>query len=145
MNSLRGKTLVRKDGTTITAEAALRNKRLICLYFAAEWCPPCATFTPILAAAYREAKDEGLPIEVVFVSSDRSEDEMIAFVKSSHENWPALPYGDPLQFTLKARYKISGIPTLVVLNARGGLVCTNGRSNIVAMSHEAFKEWLSIA
>ncbi|XP_075527147.1 nucleoredoxin-like protein 2 [Dermacentor variabilis] len=64
MNWFRGKYLVRRDGTIITADAALRSKRLICLYFAAQWCPPCVTFTPILADAYREAKSQGLPIEV---------------------------------------------------------------------------------
>ncbi|KAH7970811.1 hypothetical protein HPB49_015809 [Dermacentor silvarum] len=142
MNSLRGKYLIRRDGTTITADAALRFKRLICLYFAAQWCPPCLTFTPILADAYREAKNQGLPIEVVYVSSDRSEDEMNAFLNSTDENWPALPYGDKLQFALKARYKIAGIPALVVLRADGSLVCANGRPDIMAKSHLAFRDWL---
>ncbi|KAL1438536.1 hypothetical protein MTO96_047899 [Rhipicephalus appendiculatus] len=105
MDLFRGKTLLKKDGTTISADGALRNKRLICIYFAAQWCPPCRVFTPLLANAYRRAKDEGLPIEVVFVSSDRSGNDMSAYVKSDHEDWPALPYGDALQAGLRARYK----------------------------------------
>ncbi|XP_075527146.1 nucleoredoxin-like protein 2 [Dermacentor variabilis] len=68
---------------------------------------------------------------------------MNAFLNSTAENWPALPYGDNLQFALKARYKIAGIPTLVVLRADGSLVCANGRYQIVAKSHLAFADWLS--
>ncbi|KAH7970394.1 hypothetical protein HPB49_006172 [Dermacentor silvarum] len=143
MELFRGKSLLKKDGTTISADGALRNKRLICLYFAAQWCPPCRTFTPLLADAYRKAKDEGLPIEVVFVSSDKSSNDMLAYIKSDHEDWPTLPYGDGLQSALKARYKVSGIPTLVVLKADGALVCANGRPDVQTKSCRAFKDWLS--
>ncbi|KAL3209287.1 hypothetical protein MRX96_009278 [Rhipicephalus microplus] len=169
MDLFRGKTLLKKDGTTISADGALRNKRLICIYFAAQWCPPCRVFTPILANAYRRAKDEGLPIEVVFVSSDRNANDMSAYVKSDHEDWPALPYGDALQavhyeehvaakdceclsalvgFTSsaavsRARYKVAGIPTLVVVKADGALVSTNGRPDVQTKGYKAFKDWLS--
>ncbi|XP_075731051.1 nucleoredoxin-like protein 2 [Rhipicephalus microplus] len=143
MDLFRGKTLLKKDGTTISADGALRNKRLICIYFAAQWCPPCRVFTPILANAYRRAKDEGLPIEVVFVSSDRNANDMSAYVKSDHEDWPALPYGDALQAGLRARYKVAGIPTLVVVKADGALVSTNGRPDVQTKGYKAFKDWLS--
>ncbi|XP_049514460.1 nucleoredoxin-like protein 2 [Dermacentor silvarum] len=142
MDLFRGKTLLKKDGTTISADASLRNKKLICIYFAALWCPPCRTFTPLLAQAYRMAKDEGLPIEIVFVSSDRSLNDMTVYVKD-HENWPSLPYGDALQPALRARYKVAGIPTLVVVKADGALVCANGRPDIQTKSLQAFKDWLT--
>ncbi|XP_077500609.1 nucleoredoxin-like protein 2 [Amblyomma americanum] len=143
MELFRGKVLLKKDGTTMAAEAALRNKRLICIYFAAKWCPPCRNFTPTLAEAYREAKHEGLPIELVFVSSDRNSAEMVEYVKTSHGDWLSLPYGDVLQSVLKARYKVAGIPTLVVIKTDGALVCANGRPDVQAKASQAFKDWLS--
>nr|XP_050042345.1 nucleoredoxin-like protein 2 [Dermacentor andersoni] len=142
MDLFRGKTLLKKDGTTISADASLRNKKLICIFFAAQWCPPCRVFAPLLAEAYRTAKDEGLPIEVVFVSSDRSLQDMTTSLKD-HEDWPSLPYGDALQTALRARYKVAGIPTLVVVKADGALVCANGRADIQTKRSQAFKDWLS--
>ncbi|XP_037555881.2 nucleoredoxin-like protein 2 [Dermacentor silvarum] len=81
--------------------------------------------------------------QVVFVSSDKSSNDMLAYIKSDHEDWPTLPYGDGLQSALKARYKVSGIPTLVVLKADGALVCANGRPDVQTKSCRAFKDWLS--
>ncbi|KAH8035143.1 hypothetical protein HPB51_004384 [Rhipicephalus microplus] len=132
MDLFRGKTLLKKDGTTISADGALRNKRLICIYFAAQWCPPCRNRTTRL-----------LDTQVVFVSSDRNANDMSAYVKSDHEDWPALPYGDALQAGLRARYKVAGIPTLVVVKADGALVSTNGRPDVQTKGYKAFKDWLS--
>ncbi|KAH9378231.1 hypothetical protein HPB48_015342 [Haemaphysalis longicornis] len=35
----KGKSLLKKDGSSLAASTALRNNRLICIYFAAQWCP----------------------------------------------------------------------------------------------------------
>lgn len=143
MDLFKGKTMLKKDGTSLPASTALRNKRLICVYFAAQWCPPCRMFTPMLADAYRAAKEEALPIEVVFISSDRSSTDMMAYVRSTHGDWLTLPYGDQLQSVLKARYRVAVIPTLVVLKADGSLVAANGRPEVQNKSCQAFKDWLS--
>ncbi len=37
-------------------------------------CPPCRGFTPTLKKIYEKLRSEGRNFEVVFVSSDRSED-----------------------------------------------------------------------
>ncbi|XP_077533461.1 nucleoredoxin-like protein 2 [Haemaphysalis longicornis] len=143
MDLFKGKSLLKKDGSSLAASTALRNNRLICIYFAAQWCPPCRMFTPMLADAYRAAKEESLPIEVVFVSSDRNASEMMNYVKSAHGDWFTLPYGDQLQSVLKARFRVAAIPTLVVLKADGSLVCANGRPAVQDKSGQAFKDWLS--
>lgn len=49
---------------------ALTGKKLLCLYFSAYWCGPCRAFTPKLSGLYEAIKEH---VEVVFVSSDRSE------------------------------------------------------------------------
>ncbi|XP_077523775.1 nucleoredoxin-like protein 2 isoform X2 [Amblyomma americanum] len=143
MELWRDKVLLTKEGTTTPAGAALRNKRIICIYFSAQWCVPCRTFTPMLAEAYREAKQLGLPIEIVFVSQDRTEAEMQDDYNAHHGGWLRVPYGDNLQGTLKARYKVAGIPTLVVLKGDGALICANGRADVQTKGCQAFKDWLT--
>lgn len=97
MELFKGKTLVKKDGTEVSADDILAGKKVVALYFSAHWCPPCRLFTPTLAEAFEEVKEEGgQEFEVVFVSSDRSHADMLCYMKESHGDWTALKYGDPL-------------------------------------------------
>merc|ERR1712062_478315 len=77
MDSLTGQQLIKADGSSHAAEAALDGKDLVLYYFSAHWCPPCRQFTPMLKDFYEEA--EG--IEIVFVSSDRSAEDMTSYMK----------------------------------------------------------------
>merc|ERR1712080_692993 len=43
--------------------------------------PPCRLFTPVLAEFYSELVGAGEPFEVVFVSSDKSAEELMAYMK----------------------------------------------------------------
>ena len=78
MDSLKGATLIKADGSKVAAEEGLAGKDLVLYYFSAHWCPPCRNFTPLLKDFYDEA--EG--IEIVFVSSDRSPDDMVNLLHS---------------------------------------------------------------
>ena len=44
----------------------------------------------------QELKDEGAGIEILFVSSDRSENDMRQYMNESHGNWLAIPWGSQL-------------------------------------------------
>merc|ERR1712066_902861 len=46
MDSLKGATLVKADGSQVKAEDALENKDLVLFYFSAHWCPPLQTVHP---------------------------------------------------------------------------------------------------
>nr|XP_037289045.1 uncharacterized protein LOC119181908 [Rhipicephalus microplus] len=59
----KGKSFIKKDGKSFPADTVLRDKQLICLYFAAQWCPPCRMFTPVLANVYKDARADNLAIE----------------------------------------------------------------------------------
>ncbi|XP_077523774.1 uncharacterized protein LOC144134816 isoform X1 [Amblyomma americanum] len=80
---------------------------------------------------------------IVFVSQDRTEAEMQDDYNAHHGGWLRVPYGDNLQGTLKARYKVAGIPTLVVLKGDGALICANGRADVQTKGCQAFKDWLT--
>ena len=45
------------------------------MFFSAHWCPPCRAFTPVLKEYY-EQYSEAKNFEVIFVSWDRTQDDM---------------------------------------------------------------------
>ena len=63
------------------------------LYFSAHWCPPCRGFTPALAEYYNDwqAANEDKKFEIVFLSSDRSEDDFKGYFDEMP--WAALKFG----------------------------------------------------
>ena len=124
--TLLGEKLRTKSGEVSTAEA-LKGKQAVALYFSAHWCPPCRGFTPKLAEAYMGLVAAGKSFEIVFVSSDR---EVSAFDEYFAEQpWLALPYGErKLKAALSKRYKVSGIPALIILDGETGeLITKDGR------------------
>ena len=53
----------------------LKGVQVICLYFSAQWCPPCRKFTPKLAEFYKLANDQDRKVEIIFCSNDKNQDE----------------------------------------------------------------------
>merc|ERR1711862_58179 len=126
MDSLKGAKLVKADGSSVEADSALEGKDLILFYFSAHWCPPCWQFTPMLKDFYDEVDN----VEIVFVSSDRSNDDMLSYMKESHGDWLATEHGSPLSNDLKQKFGIQGIPPLVVVKPDGTLVTKDGRAHV---------------
>merc|ERR1712137_616553 len=106
MDSLKGAKLVKADGSSVEADSALEGKDLILFYFSAHWCPPCRQFTPMLKDFYEEVDN----VEIVFVSSDRSNEDMLSYMKESHGDWLATEHGSSLTNDLKQKFGIQGIP-----------------------------------
>uniref|UniRef100_A0A4D5R9Z7 Nucleoredoxin-like protein 2 n=1 Tax=Scolopendra viridis TaxID=118503 RepID=A0A4D5R9Z7_SCOVI len=141
MDLLCGKTLVKKSGEEVNAEEALQGVEIIAFYFSAHWCPPCRGFTPMLAEFYCELKDKEQPMEIIFVSSDRSVQDMMTYMKEDHGDWLAIPYNDGLAQELKQRFNIRGIPSLVVVRRDGSLVTTDGRSELYKSGSSCYNIW----
>jgi len=124
-----GDTLLNKDGLVQTS-AAVQGK-VVGLYFSAHWCPPCKGFTPKLAEIYRGYLAKGKNFEVVFVSSDRDENSFTEYFRDMP--WLALPYSDrDRKATLSSKFKVRGIPTLVILDEDGSLITKNGRNSVMS-------------
>ena len=87
-----GEELVDKDGKTTKLQSVLGQGRVVGIYFSAHWCPPCRNFTPKLAEFYKKIKDtaNGNSFEIIFVSSDKSEDEFKEYL--SEMPWLAMPF-----------------------------------------------------
>lgn len=127
LTGLFGDSLLTKNGLQSTSEV-LSGKKAIALYFSGHWCPPCRRFTPQLAEWYKQdLKEKGL--EIVFVSSDR---DQAAFDEYFAEHpWVALPFDQREQkASLSKRFKVQGIPSIVIVNASGEVITKDGREAI---------------
>ena len=92
------------------------SDKAILVYASAHWCGPCRAFTPLLKGFYESAKASGALLEVIFLSSDRSEREMISYYKESHGSWLAVPFFAPERQFLGSHFNVRGIPSLILLN-----------------------------
>jgi len=102
VKELVGDLLVNSSGQTvesssITAKLSSESfgKRVLGLYFAARWCPPCRDFTPILIEFYSHFKESLTTyflVDIIFVSSDVDEESFLEYLKQMP--WPAIPYDD---------------------------------------------------
>ncbi|MGH0190753.1 UNVERIFIED_CONTAM: hypothetical protein FKN15_050511 [Acipenser sinensis] len=142
-----GRTLLNKDGDSVDPEEALRNK-VVGLYFSARWCPPCRDFTPILCDFYTELVEENDPpaqFEIVFISSDKTAEDMVEYMHDLHGDWLALPWSDPYRHELKKKYNITAIPKLVIVKENGEVITDKGRKQIRDQGLACFKNWLEVA
>jgi len=143
MDMLSGQQLLRKTGEVVKADEVLSDKKILAYYFSAHWCPPCRNFTPILSDFYTElTKDSQEPIEIIFVSSDNSPEELMAYMNELHGDWLAVQHGAVLAEELMVKYDVAGIPTLVVVDKSGQLISLNGRKEVTDKGPKAFQHWL---
>eukprot|EP00568_Trieres_chinensis_P009408 CAMPEP_0183296908 /NCGR_PEP_ID=MMETSP0160_2-20130417/4327_1 /TAXON_ID=2839 ORGANISM="Odontella Sinensis, Strain Grunow 1884" /NCGR_SAMPLE_ID=MMETSP0160_2 /ASSEMBLY_ACC=CAM_ASM_000250 /LENGTH=169 /DNA_ID=CAMNT_0025458613 /DNA_START=127 /DNA_END=636 /DNA_ORIENTATION=+ len=124
--------LTNDDGATAIGselvDERVKNKR-VALYFAAGWCPMCTSFEPALLKFREEAAKSGKPIELIYVSSDRSEESQSS--RAASLGMLSIPREETAD--VKRKYKIwagsergelgsdrrSGVPALVVLDNAG--------------------------
>jgi len=120
--------VVDKNGDEIPVNT-LQSKDVVGLYFSAHWCGPCRSFTPQLAKLYNKCKEQGKSFEVVFASSDRSEEEFKEYY--GEMPWLSLSFKErSLKSSLSEIYEVKGIPTLVLLTGKGELITKDGRQAI---------------
>eukprot|EP00588_Corethron_pennatum_P013012 CAMPEP_0194275790 /NCGR_PEP_ID=MMETSP0169-20130528/8551_1 /TAXON_ID=218684 /ORGANISM="Corethron pennatum, Strain L29A3" /LENGTH=223 /DNA_ID=CAMNT_0039019345 /DNA_START=61 /DNA_END=732 /DNA_ORIENTATION=- len=138
IEELLGPNILTSDGIKNT-HAIMKNRDLVVLYFSASWCGPCKSFSPALANFYRTAQSQsqspsaaGPKIEVVFVSSDQDQQSFRKYY--ADHPWVALPYSAAeIGKKLAADYRIKGIPSVIVLDAKTGHYVTNtGREDVLA-------------
>jgi len=95
-----------------------RGIRYTALYFSAQWCGPCRAFTPKLVEWYRQVRSRHPEFELVFVSSDRSEQAMLDYMKEANMPWPAVPF-DQVKPSGLRKWSARGIPFLILFGPGG--------------------------
>ena len=123
--------LLDASGAPLNNLDAFTGKR-VGYYFTAGWCPMCTDFERKGLLMYREAaKEAGKPIELIMVSSDRSEKDALARAQSL--DMLQVSYDGDHRGELKKQYKVwagsevlnfgmgrrSGVPAIVVLDSAG--------------------------
>eukprot|EP00592_Proboscia_alata_P015151 CAMPEP_0194394344 /NCGR_PEP_ID=MMETSP0174-20130528/123806_1 /TAXON_ID=216777 /ORGANISM="Proboscia alata, Strain PI-D3" /LENGTH=208 /DNA_ID=CAMNT_0039190135 /DNA_START=766 /DNA_END=1393 /DNA_ORIENTATION=+ len=91
---------------------------LVGIYFSAHWCGPCRGYTPKLKEFYDTLVAQGTPLPILFASSDQDEDSFASYF--AEMPWHAFKFGDDRIEVLNVKYEVSGIPWLVILNAKTG-------------------------
>jgi nucleoredoxin len=112
------------QGQEVARDAALKGK-LIGVYFSAQWCPPCRTFTPQLVS-FANANQQKLA--VVFVSSDRTPEAQNKYMTEYKMPWAATPHASAAGKAMGRERGVAGIPTLLVFDKNGVFVTKEGRN-----------------
>jgi thiol-disulfide isomerase/thioredoxin len=121
-NLLHGKLVIWKDGALQPYdENILSTKKIFILYYSASWCAPGQQFTPWLIQFYRQFVAAHPDFEIIYVSDDRTPEEMENYMKTSGMPWPALDYAKTLQEPELTKYAGPEIPSLALLDGAGGL------------------------
>ncbi|MDX6766326.1 MAG: thioredoxin-like domain-containing protein [Candidatus Methylacidiphilales bacterium] len=125
--------LVHLDGRKVAASpaGALANKKVLAFYFSAHWCPPCRAFTPELSKDYKKLSKKYPGFELIFVSSDRSAEDMAEYMDWGKMEFPALAYDKKDSFPILRKLSAQGIPYLVVTDADGKELAGRGSSEWV--------------
>jgi len=125
--ALFGEQLLTKSGLQPT-EDVLKGKTAVGVYFSAHWCGPCRGFTPKLAEFYKDAL-QAKGMEVIFVSGDKDQDAFESYY--GEQPWTALPYDQrDVKAALNKKFKVQGIPSLVILDASGEVITKDGREAV---------------
>lgn len=122
--NLRNRLQVLRDGKLVSFDPGTRPEPEVYLaYFGALWCGPCRRFSPELVRTYQRLKQEAPNyFELVFVSSDRDEDEQLGYVREVGMPWPVIKYSALGRVAPIERWAAKGIPNLVAVTRDGDLI-----------------------
>lgn len=95
--------------------------KFIGIYHSAKWCGYCHIFTPQLIKFYKKNKKD---FEVVFISGDKTEEQMQQYAKSAKMPWLAAPFGKEHNAP-----PAGGYPFLAVLTPDGKILTTISGAN----------------
>lgn len=109
------------------AQAQLEGKKIIGLYFTAKWCAPCRAFTPKLVK-FRNAHAEDF--QFVMMSWDKSLEAQEQYLEKAQMKVPAVRFDDPLIKAVGQQFRVRGVPTLLIFDAKGAFITDAGREHL---------------
>lgn len=137
-NSLESLPLVQMDSVSEATPQPFQlrpDTRYLAFYYSASWCGPCQVTTPALVEEYLHMqRAETRPVEIIFVSSDSSEKQMLAYMKQYGMTWPTVPWPERGQADAFAS---TGIPHLALIDRESGAVIARGTGSTGSGSVES--------
>ncbi|XP_073003768.1 probable nucleoredoxin 3 [Typha latifolia] len=88
-----------------------------CLFFSANWCRPCRSFTPQLVHLYTTLKAMQKNFEIVLISLDHDDNSFTDHFKSIP--WLAVPFDVGVRRRLCSKFHIERLPSLIPLASHG--------------------------
>lgn len=126
--------VIKNDGSKVSVSDL--TGKIILLYFSAHWCPPCRAFLPDLIEMYKQIKEKDDAFEIIFISSDMDDETFKDYF--SKMPWLALPFADERKRFLSRIFKISGIPSCVVIDRAGKTLTKDARNLIMDYGANAY-------
>ncbi len=137
----------------------VRGRMVVGIYFSADWCTPCVQFTPLLMSLHASRRAHGMaaaksipPFEVILVL--RCHDAAATKQYFSKMPWTAMPHAESIGhrgLALMEEFGVTSIPTLILLNGEGAVICREGQEHLWAdltektflglAQHRACHEW----
>lgn len=114
--------LVAVDGRRVSNYDMESEPEYFAFYFSASWCGPCREFTPKLVSFYNQNSQAKKTFEVIFVSSDNSDDAMEDYMIDDKMPWPGIKYRYLGRMDDVTKYAGSGIPCLVLVDREGKVI-----------------------
>lgn len=139
MQSVIGDSFKGKNGEVQFAEI---DAQIVCLLFTANWCPPCRTFLTVLSDFYLSVNSPKKRLEIIHITSDKDEAGFNEHFEQAP--WVCIPYSDQRIDALKHKFKIAGVPVLLVLNKDGTLANGIAKSDVETDGPSCFDHWLSL-
>lgn len=132
MNTVFGNTLLDQyNGSIIKRDIneSLTGKKVIGLYFSAHYCKYCREFTPTLINFYNEVIKTKPDFEIIFIASDKSEDEFLNYY--TNMPWLSLPYERrDVKEILVEKFSFKTIPQLIFVDDNFNIITKQGRKAV---------------
>lgn len=120
------------EGKLVHATTGARKKvsasappEFVLLYFSAGWCPGCQEFSPKLVSFHKQqAAHAGKRFQTIWITRDKSEADMQRYAKQHDFPWLTVPWKELDKASITRAHAGSGIPELVLLDAKGAVVAT---------------------
>jgi nucleoredoxin len=136
-NTLLGQGLLRGSDMCSTMDEIL-PKKVIGLYFAAQWSSSSVGFTPKLVEMYHHINEKcDDAFEIVLVSHDR---DLASFcAQLADMPWLALPYQDRTRCAMMTkRFSLLSLPALILLDHDANIITRDGIRELMCQPPEAF-------
>ncbi|XP_034544200.1 nucleoredoxin-like protein 1 [Notolabrus celidotus] len=122
------------------------ENRILMLFFASAECGKCQDFLPVLNDFFKKLKDPAhieYPklLTLVYVSLDQSEEQQDRFLKELNKLILFVAFEDPYRKELRAMFKVSDVPTVIVLRPDGSLLSPNAVQDICRQGSDCFQDW----
>ncbi len=111
-----------RDGTVVREDFQPRLAPYLAVYHGASWCGPCQAFSPGLSEFYRSADKTRLRFQLMMVNYDRSDADMVAYMRQHKMEFPAVMRGEAGGWGASTG---NGIPNLIIIDTATGKVVSS--------------------